>query len=73
MSMPPKLGQNSANRISDGVHKMKLLIKGAYVMMPLTYVACLLVAFFKCIPFHHQWQINPNPGSESPAPPHGSS
>ncbi|KAK0645455.1 hypothetical protein B0T16DRAFT_314222, partial [Cercophora newfieldiana] len=51
-------------RLTDGVHRMKLLIKGAYVTMPLTYVACLLVAFLKCIPFHHQWQINPSPGSD---------
>jgi len=48
---------------------MKLMIKGAYVLMPLTYVACLLVAFLKCIPFNHQWQIYPNPGSKSPDEP----
>jgi len=48
---------------------MKLMIKGAYVLMPLTYVACLLVAFLKCIPFNHQWQIYPNPGSTSPGKP----
>lgn len=29
-----------------------------------TYISCLLVAFLKCIPFNHQWQINPDPGSE---------
>lgn len=32
--------------------------------MPLTYIACLLVAFLKCIPFNHQWQIYPDPGSK---------
>lgn len=50
--------------LSDGVHKMKRIIFWAYIIMPVTYVSCLLVAFFKCIPFDHQWQINPNPGSK---------
>ncbi|KAK5658179.1 hypothetical protein OQA88_2152 [Cercophora sp. LCS_1] len=50
-------------RLTSGVHKMKLLIRGAYIMMPLTYVGCLLVAFLKCIPFEKQWQIYPNPGN----------
>ncbi|KAI8243554.1 hypothetical protein K4K57_003456 [Colletotrichum sp. SAR 10_99] len=47
----------------DGVHKMRRIIFWAYIIMPVTYVSCLLVAFFKCIPFDHQWQINPNPGN----------
>jgi hypothetical protein len=37
---------------------------GAYIIMPVTYVACLMVAFLKCIPFDRQWQIYPDPGSE---------
>lgn len=36
----------------------------AAYMMPVTYASGLLVAFFKCIPFDHQWQIYPNPGSK---------
>ncbi len=36
---------------------------GAVIIVPLTYISCLLVAFLKCIPFNHQWQINPDPGS----------
>ncbi|TDZ49877.1 hypothetical protein CTRI78_v007776 [Colletotrichum trifolii] len=51
------------SRLTEGVHKMKDLIFWAYIIMPVTYVACLLVAFFKCHPFDHQWQINPNPGN----------
>ena len=43
---------------------MRRAIQGAYVLMPLTYLGCVLVAFFKCIPFDHQWQIYPNPGSK---------
>lgn len=33
-----------------------------------SYVASIMVAFLKCIPFDHQWQINPSPGSKSNAP-----
>ncbi|KAF0329418.1 integral membrane protein pth11-like protein [Colletotrichum asianum] len=51
------------SRLTDGVHKMRRIIFWAYIIMPVTYVSCLLVAFFKCIPFDHQWQINPNPGN----------
>jgi len=43
---------------------MRGRIIGAYIIMPLTYIACLLVAFLKCIPFNHQWQIYPHPSSE---------
>ncbi|ORY71421.1 uncharacterized protein BCR38DRAFT_492574 [Pseudomassariella vexata] len=50
-------------RLTEGVHNMRRLILGAMIVMPVTYVACLLVAFLKCIPFHHQWQINPSPGN----------
>ncbi|KAK3391192.1 hypothetical protein B0H63DRAFT_520386 [Podospora didyma] len=48
----------------EGVHKMYKIIQWAYVILPATYIACLLVVSFKCIPFHHQWQINPFPGSK---------
>ncbi|KAK3352509.1 hypothetical protein B0T25DRAFT_186916 [Lasiosphaeria hispida] len=50
-------------RLTDGVHKMRPMIKGAYIIIPLTYAACLLVAFCKCIPFERQWQIYPFPGN----------
>ncbi|KAF3809638.1 hypothetical protein GCG54_00012925 [Colletotrichum gloeosporioides] len=52
------------SRLTDGVHKMRRIIFWAYIIMPVTFVSCLLVAFFKCIPFDHQWQINPNPGNQ---------
>src|SRR4051812_33156733 len=43
---------------------MYKMIQWAYIILPVTYVACLLVAFFKCTPFDHQWQISPFPGSK---------
>ncbi|KAK3324783.1 hypothetical protein B0T19DRAFT_465018 [Cercophora scortea] len=51
------------SRLTAGVHKMRRVVQGAYIVVPVTYVACLLVAFCKCIPFDRQWQINPDPGN----------
>lgn len=53
---------------SSGVHSMRKLVKTAYVVMPVTYIICLLVAFLKCIPFEKQWQIYPDPGSKLSRP-----
>jgi hypothetical protein len=44
---------------------MRKVILGAYIMVSVTYISCLLVAFLKCIPFNNQWQIYPDPGSKS--------
>ncbi|WQF89917.1 hypothetical protein CDEST_14931 [Colletotrichum destructivum] len=51
------------SRLTNGVHNMKRIMFWAAVIMPATYVACLLIAFCKCIPFQNQWQINPSPGN----------
>lgn len=53
-----------ADRYSDGLPSQRFLTKWAIFLMPLTFVSCLLVAFLKCIPFDHQWQIHPSPGSK---------
>jgi len=47
---------------SDGVRNRRLLIKGSIIVLPATYIGCLLVAFLKCIPFRRHWQVFPNPG-----------
>ncbi|KAI1376415.1 hypothetical protein F4677DRAFT_91500 [Hypoxylon crocopeplum] len=50
-------------RLTDGVHHMKRVIFWGIIIVGGTYISCLLVAFLKCIPFNHQWQINPSPGN----------
>ncbi|KAI1759234.1 hypothetical protein GGR53DRAFT_166490 [Hypoxylon sp. FL1150] len=50
-------------RLTAGVNNMKRWIRLGIVVVVVSYVACLLVAFLKCIPFNHQWQINPDPGN----------
>ncbi|KUI65764.1 hypothetical protein VM1G_02258 [Cytospora mali] len=51
------------SRLTEGVGTPRRMVTWAYFIMPLTYISCLLVAFLKCIPFDHQWQINPSPGN----------
>ncbi|KAK8113752.1 hypothetical protein PG999_005821 [Apiospora kogelbergensis] len=43
-------------------NRLTLLIKGTIIVLPATYIGCLLVAFLKCVPFDHHWQIYPQPG-----------
>ncbi|KAJ4397778.1 hypothetical protein N0V93_002015 [Gnomoniopsis smithogilvyi] len=50
-------------RLTEGVASRRRLVMIGSFIMPITYVSCLLVAFLKCVPFDHQWQINPNPGN----------
>ncbi|KAK0714381.1 hypothetical protein B0T21DRAFT_396382 [Apiosordaria backusii] len=51
------------SRLTAGVHRMRRIIQVAYVLVPATYIICLLVAFLKCIPFEKQWQIYPPPSN----------
>ncbi|KAK4156699.1 hypothetical protein C8A00DRAFT_12410 [Chaetomidium leptoderma] len=51
------------DRLTAGVQRMRRVIQAAYIIMPLTYIICLLTAFLKCIPFEKQWQIYPPPGN----------
>ncbi|KAI1465825.1 uncharacterized protein F4812DRAFT_461514 [Daldinia caldariorum] len=50
-------------RLTEGVNNMRSMIRWGVAIIGLSYIACLLVAFLKCIPFDHQWQINPSPGN----------
>ncbi|KAI2613862.1 uncharacterized protein GGS25DRAFT_516723 [Hypoxylon fragiforme] len=51
------------SRLAYGVYNTRRVIHGGIVITAGSYVACLLVALFKCVPFDHQWQINPSPGN----------
>ncbi|OTB07666.1 hypothetical protein M426DRAFT_268103 [Hypoxylon sp. CI-4A] len=50
-------------RLTAGVNNMRRVIRWGTVIVAVSYVSCLLVAFLKCIPFDHQWQIDPSPGN----------
>ncbi|KAF2708822.1 hypothetical protein K504DRAFT_380567 [Pleomassaria siparia CBS 279.74] len=51
------------SRMTDGVRKMDIRIKLAWVFIAVSYVAAICMVFFKCWPLHRQWQINPDPGN----------
>lgn len=53
------------SRMTEGIHSRKKIVFWTSIIIPVTYVACLLVAFLKCIPFEKQWQIKPEPPSQS--------
>lgn len=48
----------------DGVRKMDIRIKVAWVLNATSYIAAICMVAFKCWPLHRQWQINPDPGSK---------
>ncbi|KAF7509410.1 hypothetical protein GJ744_008133 [Endocarpon pusillum] len=49
-------------RLIDGLLRMMIHIRIAYVAIGVSYVAVMATILGACQPFHHHWQINPNPG-----------
>lgn len=49
---------------SDGVQKMDIRIKVAWLLNGATYIATFSMILFKCRPLRRQWQINPDPGGK---------
>lgn len=41
------------------------MIKYAFAATGLTYVIMMLTLYLTCRPYHKQWQVIPDPGSES--------
>lgn len=44
---------------------MRVRIHVAYGLIAATYIATICSIIFGCFPLHKNWQIYPNPGSES--------
>ena len=61
-------GLRLINALRDGLRKMDVRIKMAWILVASTYVAAICMIFFKCWPLHRQWQINPDPGSRCQSP-----
>ncbi|KAL8769247.1 MAG: hypothetical protein Q9209_004748 [Squamulea sp. 1 TL-2023] len=51
------------SRLTDGVHNMKIRIRVGAGILTVTYIATILSILLGCRPFHHNWQINPDPGN----------
>ncbi|KAG9232739.1 hypothetical protein BJ875DRAFT_68853 [Amylocarpus encephaloides] len=51
------------SRLTQGVDNMKIRVNIGYVALAITYLATELSILLGCQPFHHNWQITPNPGN----------
>ena len=48
----------------EGVDDMRTRVKTGYAVLVVSYLATELSILLGCQPFHKNWQINPDPGSE---------
>lgn len=48
-----------------GIHYLELRVKIGYFLIGATYIATELSILLGCQPFKSNWQIFPDPGSES--------
>lgn len=55
---------SDAARYSDGLAVMRGRVRIAYAGIGITYVVVILSIMLGCHPFHKNWQIYPDPGSE---------
>jgi hypothetical protein len=53
------------DRARAGLINMRVRIHVAYGLIATTYIATICSILFGCYPLHKNWQIYPDPGSES--------
>jgi hypothetical protein len=46
----------------NGISHLEIRVRLAYGILPATYIAVALTILCSCQPFHHFWQISPDPG-----------
>jgi len=58
-------------RVQNGLSRnYRLRVKFGFVLVLAGYIAAILAILLSCRPFHHNWQISPDPGSTSLPPLH---
>ncbi|CAI9634724.1 unnamed protein product [Alternaria burnsii] len=50
-------------RLTNGLYKYATRICVAFVFIVTSFIAVIFTIYFSCRPFHHYWQINPDPGN----------
>ncbi|KAL1794561.1 hypothetical protein ACET3X_006377 [Alternaria dauci] len=50
-------------RLINGLHNYTTRIYTAFALIITTFVAVIFTIYLSCRPFHHYWQINPDPGN----------
>ncbi|KAI0509469.1 hypothetical protein F5B22DRAFT_616375 [Xylaria bambusicola] len=51
------------SRLTSGVPHLRMRVRIAYILLIATYLFVTIGLLVSCQPFHHFWQINPNPGA----------
>ncbi|KAI6764474.1 hypothetical protein HG530_008263 [Fusarium avenaceum] len=49
-------------RLTSGLTHLRTRVVFAYIILGVTYLAVALTILLSCQPFHHFWQVTPNPG-----------
>ncbi|KAF1958356.1 hypothetical protein CC80DRAFT_534123 [Byssothecium circinans] len=50
-------------RLTNGLERYRTRIHIALGLIVSTFIVVILTIYFSCRPFHHYWQINPDPGN----------
>ncbi|KAH7382760.1 hypothetical protein DE146DRAFT_669791 [Phaeosphaeria sp. MPI-PUGE-AT-0046c] len=50
-------------RLTNGLQRYRTRIRIAIAAIAITFVVVIMTIYLSCRPFHHYWQINPDPGN----------
>ncbi|KAJ5220365.1 hypothetical protein N7468_009569 [Penicillium chermesinum] len=51
------------SRLTTGLQNLPTRVRGAYILLGVTWLAAQLSLLLSCQPFHRFWQVNPDPGN----------
>ncbi|GAP84462.2 putative related to integral membrane protein PTH11 [Rosellinia necatrix] len=51
------------SRLTSGIRHLRIRVYIAYALLAVTYLFVALGLLLSCQPFHHFWQVNPDPGA----------
>ncbi|KAL3605231.1 hypothetical protein FPOAC2_00173 [Fusarium poae] len=49
-------------RLTSGLSHLRMRVVVAYILLSVTYAAVFFTILLSCQPFHHFWQVSPDPG-----------
>ncbi|QPC74671.1 hypothetical protein HYE68_005423 [Fusarium pseudograminearum] len=49
-------------RLTSGLSHLRIRVIVAYILLGITYAVVFFTILLSCQPFHHFWQVNPDPG-----------
>jgi hypothetical protein len=63
MSRRKRIFTHRLINIQNGLQRYRTRIRIAIASIIITFLGVFLTIYLSCRPFHHYWQINPNPGN----------